>query len=181
MNMKADLSVDLSSFPLIAVILTRGDHCQVGILLMIIKLLLSYYWLLSLFWYWQGATTGGRPFSDGHIVKQTAGWLQMMIVAMMKMILMILMVMKTELLVATQYNLELRGVRTRNTQRVLIKLQLKDSSGKQGFFFDIIDRQKCGDDDDSCLHVDDEFLRSARTKVWGKNDAKALQTAKMFW
>ena len=81
--------------------------------------------------------------------------------------LMILMVMKTELLVATQYNLELRGVRTRNTQRVMIKLQLKDSSGKQGFFFDIIDRQKCGDDDDegSCLHIDDEFLRSARTKV----------------
>ena len=89
----------------------------------------------------------------------------MMIVAMVKMILMILMVMKTELLVATQYNLELRGVRTRNTQRVLIKLQLKDSSGKQGFFFDIIDRQKCGDDEGSCLHIDDEFLRSARTKV----------------
>lgn len=87
----------------------------------------------------------------------------MMILAMVQMILMILM--KIELLVATQYNLELRGVRTRNTQRVLIKLQLKDSSGKQGFFFDIIDRQKCGDDDDSCLHVDDEFLRSARTKV----------------
>ena len=43
LSMKADLSVDLSSFPLIAVILTRGDHCQVGILLMIIKLLLSYY------------------------------------------------------------------------------------------------------------------------------------------
>ena len=64
----------------------------------------------------------------------------MMIVAMVQMILMILM--KIELLVATQYNLELRGVRTRNTQRVLIKLQLKDSSGKQGFFFDIIDRQK---------------------------------------
>ena len=64
----------------------------------------------------------------------------MMILAMVQMILMILM--KIELLVATQYNLELRGVRTRNTQRVLIKLQLKDSSGKQGFFFDIIDRQK---------------------------------------
>ena len=64
----------------------------------------------------------------------------MMILAMVQMILMILM--KIELLVATQYNLELRGVRTRNTQRVLIKLQLKDSSGKQGFFFDINDRQK---------------------------------------
>ena len=87
----------------------------------------------------------------------------MMILAMAQMILMILM--KIGLLVATQYNLELRGVRTRNTQRVLIKLQLKDSSGKQGFFFDIIDRQKCGDDEGSCLHVDDEFLRSARTKV----------------
>ena len=86
----------------------------------------------------------------------------------------------TKLLVATQYNLELRGVRTRNTQRVMIKLQLKDSSGKQGFFFDIIDRQKCGDDEGSCLHVDDEFLRSARTKVWGKNDAKAFQTAKII-
>ena len=109
-------------------------------------------------------------------MKQNAGWPQMMI----KMMLMILMVMKTELLVATQYNLELRGVRTRNTQRVMIKLQLKDSSGKQGFFFDIIDRQKCGDDDDSCLHIDDEFLRSARTKVWGKNDAKAFQTAKVL-
>ena len=33
--MKADLSVDFSSFPLMAVILTRGDHCQVGILLTI--------------------------------------------------------------------------------------------------------------------------------------------------
>ena len=59
--MKADLSVDLSSFPLIAVILTRGDHCQVGILLMIIVKKIMVIFIINYY----------RRFDIGHLLMDT--------------------------------------------------------------------------------------------------------------